>query len=178
MNFCQACFAAPKSKHSNKQMDEKPSPTPLLFQVWCDGTCIAVCYCPSVLWGFFFLPCVKNWSCDSHCERCCAVPTLCMGFMGSLGISVLEKRLCTSPLVSRGNTGSDSLESWHIASISKRIHSLEIAHIRILPLTGACLGSQLSGRIAYGPPPPCPSSCPDSVSIPGEQPWSHQSLSK
>lgn len=46
MNFHPACFAALKSKHSNKQMNKKPSPParpPVLFQVWCcDGTCIAV----------------------------------------------------------------------------------------------------------------------------------------
>lgn len=96
MNFHPACSAAPKSKHSNKQMNGKPSPplpTPVLSQVWCcDGTCRTVCatVLPSSGVAFLSLSYVKPWSCDSDCERWCHVPTLSEGWMGSLGISVVE----------------------------------------------------------------------------------------
>lgn len=40
MNFHPACFAALKSKHSNKQMNEKPSP-PLLWSSFRCGVVMA-----------------------------------------------------------------------------------------------------------------------------------------
>lgn len=100
--------------------------------------------------------------------------------MGSLGISVLERKLCTSSLTPRGHTGSDSLESWHIASISKRIRRLEITHdwiftyLTSLPKRSAvwkdCLGARAFLLSALP--------LPDSISILGENPWRGQSLSK